>query len=121
MISIITTTEVSTAVLGDVAITFAESGSVGFWRQLLDYDWARWAPDAEPREVAEDFVFYTIEYENPESDDPPLLRTDITPALLAEGIGMLLRGQHLEDLGAMDAGEADLAVQLAIFGEEVFA
>jgi hypothetical protein len=126
MIPINITIEVSTSILGDLAITFAESGQIGFWRCIDSYDWKRWTEPSEfvgkSLEVEDDFVFYTIEYENPIDNNPPRLRTDITPALLAKGISLFGRSNPMPTDGIeyMDAAEADLVVQYAIFGEEVY-
>ena len=126
---------------GDVAITAAEGG-IGYWSQILVYDWKRWSPDhlnnayikgeveSSNINVPDDFVFYTIEYENPNDNDPPLLRTDITPELIRNGVELFLRGvpnnfvarafDDMEEIAAMDASEADCVIQLGTFGELVF-
>lgn len=116
MITIQTQIEVSTAALGDVAITAAEGG-IGHWAVIDEYRPSRW----DGIEVDEDdFVFYTIEYENPENDSPPRLTTAITPRVLAEGLGYVLRQRHIEDVSEVDAVEADEIVQYGVFGELVF-
>ena len=132
MITIQTQIEVSTAVLGDVAITAAEGG-IGYWSRIEGgYDYTRWQPDSQYNayiegkadsaniEVPDDFVFYTIEYENPVKFEPPMLSADITPLLLAEGLGMLMRTQHVPDIEGMDSIAADMVVQYGVFGELVF-
>ena len=126
---------------GDVAIAAAEGG-IGYWSVIDRYEFKRWSPDylnesyikgeapAANIDVPDDFVFYTITYENPESDDPPELSTPITPELLRRGVRLFLDGvegnfvgrqfSDMEDLAAMDSDEADCVVQLGVFGKLVF-
>lgn len=128
MIAIKTTIEVSTAVLGDIAITAAEGGlqGIGGWAQIDSYRPSRWTDDDGPLTVPEDFVFYTILVESGgdwDWADPEAQRFDITPELIARGIGVFLRQGHFADptdLAAMDANEADLVIQYGCFGEQVY-
>jgi hypothetical protein len=121
---------------GNIAITAFESG-IGYWARVVgQYDYTRWSPDDtyDTIDVDDDFVFYTIKYENPNSDTPPVLRSEITPPLIRRGIELALQGTIRKDLvqqivdemrpggelGAVDADVADCIVQLGIFGEIVY-
>lgn len=125
MITIQTEIHISTATLGDVAITAAEGG-IGYWAVIDSYRPSRWTASAEDvaqdnLEVDDDFVFYTIE---PIVDgDDPFEAIDVTPLLLAKGIGYAMRAGFLRDgeIGEMDAAEADIVVQFGAFDEQVFA
>ena len=50
---------------GDIAITAAEGG-IGYWSVIDEYDYKRWAEEDQGIEVADDFVFYTLEWEGRE-------------------------------------------------------
>jgi hypothetical protein len=126
MITIETRTEVSTSMLGDVAITAAEGG-IGDWAQIDTYRPSRWTSfdyTGDNTEVPEDFVFYRIAVLDDDEvrfgwEDKDKV-FDITPAVLARGIGLFMRADHFDDptdLAAMDADEASAVVQYGIFGE----
>lgn len=121
---------------GDIAVTAAEGG-IGYWSVIQTYKPSRWTPDGFDvvqgnLAVADDFVFYTIEYENPESNEPPRLTADITPELLRRGFRLAIDkaradlvqrvlGLPREDwTGEIDADGADAIVQCGVFGEIVF-
>jgi hypothetical protein len=126
---------------GDIAITAAEGG-IGYWSQLDSYDWQRWAADTNPngmnKEVADDFVFYTIR------DDPGLgfavqddgtykgAPVDVTPTLIRLGFermsqapadkggwpfARLLAIAREDWTGEIDADIADAIIQFGVFGE----
>ena len=116
MITIQTQIEVSTAVLGDVAITAAEGG-IGYWSQIISgYRPSSWADT----EVPEDFVFYEIVENEPSGMLDPNTSVFITPELLANGLAHVLRERHIEDISEVDAAVADEIVQYGVFGELVF-
>lgn len=132
--------ELTTAECGDIAITAAEGG-IGYWGQIDEYDYRRWAPDAigGPIEVPEDFVFYVVR-----DMDDPIVGINVTPRLIALGVQRYLRGtdwldvtgdprerngmdwpagqtfDDMEDFSCMDSDEADVVIQLGAFGELVF-
>ena len=120
----------------DIAITAAEGG-IGHWSVILVYDHERWGSGDEtpPVEVANDFVFYTIEFENPESDDPPRKTFDVTPQTFRTGLELMSQapldrgGWPVPRLlaigrddwtGEIDSEIADMLVQFGVFGEVVF-
>lgn len=100
---------------GDIAIAAAEGG-IGYWATLDSYRPSRW----DGIDVSEDFVFYTVVSDDDDS-------CDVTPALIARGIGMYLNGTDgfdgrwkyadIEGFEYMDALEADCVIQLGVFGE----
>jgi hypothetical protein len=119
---------------GDIAITAAEGG-IGYWSQILTYDYGRWSEDAVPHgaNVPDDFVFYTIRFENPTG--PGEIEMEITPALLKRGFERMskapldkggwpvpkLLAEAREDwTGEIDSDIADMLVQFGVFGEVVF-
>ena len=123
---------------GDIAITAAEGG-INYWAQIVRYhpirdDGEGWVdPDTnESIDVHDEYVFYTIEFENPKDDEPyGRLRFDITPALLRRGVEIALKDKPLrsdlleqlsdrETWDEMDSELADCIVQLGVFGEVVF-
>jgi hypothetical protein len=117
---------------GDIAITAAEGG-IGYWSQILKYEWERWQPSLHVIEVPDDFVFYTIRYENPVGKGE--IESEITPELLRRGFEVMakapldkggwpvpkLLGMAREDCtGEIDSDIADMLVQFGVFGEVVF-
>lgn len=117
---IITTTEVSTATMGDIAITAAEGG-IGYWSQIETYRPSRWVADEGlNREVEEDFVFYTIHEIKDDEGGYKDEGIDITPLVIGQGIHEYLAWGYQfsdpEDLAAMDSSEADNVIQLGLFG-----
>jgi len=137
----ITIPPLSGAECGDIAITAAEGG-IGYWSTILSYDYERWGHDESmPAEIADDFVFYTIEHEiigetpewmaDPANEGATHTSTDITPELLNRGYNLAVEGDLIrKDLreqmldpnerAGMDADAADCIVQLGVFGEIVF-
>lgn len=125
-ITVETKIEVDTKVFGDIAITAAEGG-IGHWAVIDEYKPSRWVLDyvsgAQNVSVPEDFVFYTIQFENPTDDKPPFLTAEITPELLAKGLGLLMRVRPFTDtdqISEADALAADEIVQYGVFGELVY-
>jgi hypothetical protein len=118
---------------GDIAITAAEGG-ISYWARIDDYDWKRWSHEDSSMdniEVADDFVFYTIEYENPSTYDPPTLSADVTPRTFRMGfqlaldlkyeiITRLLSIDRDDWTGEIDADAADVIVQLGVLGKVEF-
>ena len=121
MITIETRIEVSTAVLGDIAITAVDTGDgVNLWAQLERYKPSRWSPDSgDNLEVPESFVFYTIHPLAADERSYEYEGIDITPELIARGIGLFMRAAHFNDpdLSMMDVDEADAVIQYGCFGE----
>jgi hypothetical protein len=134
----LTTPPLTGSECGDIAITAAEGG-IGHWATIERYDWPRWTEsDGTPgtvgdsKEVADDFVFYTIEYENPYDNDPPRLTADVTPVTIRRGFVRALDmarddlvrrvlGLPREDwMGEIDADGADVIVQCGVLGDVVF-
>lgn len=118
---------------GFIAITAAEGG-IGYWSVIDKYEFERWYPDGsdEPKDVPDDFVYYTIRYENPNGPGQGVTR--VTPALIRKGFergcaapsdegGWLFTSvlkEPREDWAAIDAIGADATIQFGIFGELVF-
>jgi hypothetical protein len=117
----------------DIAVTAAEGG-IGYWSRIDEYDWHRWAVSdtGVNREVDDNFVFYTIRFENPTTDAPPDLSADITPALIRRGLQIaitaarkdlvadILNGPREDWMDNLDSDSADCIIQCGVFGEVVF-
>ena len=110
---------------GDIAITAAEGG-IGYWSVIDSYKPSRWINPAGSAWVPDDFVFYTLDW-----DDRALLegKIEVTPTLIWLGVQRFLIGtpdfpgrefDDMDDLSCMDAAEADCVIQLGAFGELVF-
>jgi hypothetical protein len=115
---------------GDLAITAAEGG-ISYWSQIEEYRWSRWddgdlskGPDNSHAADDPDFVFYTIR-ENDGTGTWAGPALDITPTVLRRGYKLYReQGYKVEDPEGpsfADANEADLIVQLGLFGREVYA
>jgi len=119
---------------GEIAITAAEGG-IGYWSVIDEYAFERWLVEDELLDVPDDFVFYTIRFENPDSGAPSRLSADITPQVLRHGFEAGLAadrdrgGWFFRDLiaknredwtGEIDSEGADMIVQFGLFGEVVF-
>lgn len=122
-----TKTTLTTSQAGDIAITAAEGG-INYWAVVDEYDWTRWAEEADhygSREVPEDFVFYAIvDLREGDVDADLGLPVAITPRLIGTGIERFLgMGRSFADPDGyeyMDAEEADVVIQLGAFGKVVF-
>ena len=115
-------------IAGDIAITAAEGG-IGYWSVIDSYHpsrWTEWDDSLGNIEVADDFVFYTIRYEDPIFDGRATM--DITPELIRHGIQVALDmglrsdllAQLSDPLDEMDSEAADCVIQCGAFGEVVF-
>lgn len=127
--------DLTNAECGEIAITAAEGG-IGYWSVIERYEYKRWHTEASDflhvrDDLPDDFVFYTIEYENPNDEYPPRLTADITPDLLRRGLTVAIaKYPHMlrdvfslsrEDwTGEIDSDIADNIVQCGVFGEVVF-
>ena len=126
--------DITGASIAGLAVTAAEGG-IGYWSKIIDtYDYRRWttADGMDNVDVDDDFVFYTIKYENP--NDEGYLRSPITTELLRRGLALIMEGgkvrKDLEqqvwdsidegELGLVDADVADCILQLGLFGEVVY-
>lgn len=120
LISIETTINVDTSQFGDLAVTLAESGWATWWRIDTPYEPSRWCnfdPPYGTRDVDPSFAYYGITYEDGLGEEGHVV---VTPELLAKGLALYLRTAHVEVVGELDAMEADMVLQYALFGEQVF-
>lgn len=126
---------------GDIAITAAEGG-IRYWSVIDRYhpirdDSEGWVDPVtnENIDVPDEYVFYTIEYINPNSDSPPRLKAKITPVTIRRGFKIMsetpldkggwpvpkLLGTDREDwTGEIDSEIADMLIQFGVFGSVVF-
>jgi len=117
--------EITDLDLAYIAVTAAEGG-VNYWARTDGYT-GRFLDVIEENPQTQwplCFSFFNIIFENPISDEPPFLTAAITPQVLMNGIRLFLEQGRtfydMEEFGAMDADEADVIVQLGLFGEVVF-
>ena len=89
------------------------------------------ADSQETLSVDDDFVFYTISYENPMPGDLPRLTADVTPIVLRRGLQVAI-DQKYPDItrllavaredwtGEIDADAIDVIVQCGVLGVVTF-
>jgi len=114
----------------DVLVTAIESG-IGYWADVKDYDWKE---DNDGNMIA---VSAMVKLTN-EDDEEDILKGwhPLTPELVRTGIARILREKESygkeframvyadkqdRDACNIDANDADVIVQVGLFGKEIFA
>lgn len=106
-----------------IAVTAAEGG-INYWSRMVRYRPSEWFDPVADHGVAlcDATPLMTIMYENPNEDG--LLVSTITPEMIRLGVERLLnsgrRFYDMEEIGGMDAMEADLVIQQALFGDVIY-
>ena len=100
---------------GDIAITAAEGG-IGYWAQIDLYQPDRW----DGIDVPDDFLFYRV---REQEGDWYGEWQDVRVSTIRRGVTLFQEGGPFyepDDLGVMDASEADAVIQYGLRGKVVF-